>query len=345
MMDLKRILIVDDDAAVLFVLQETLSKLPEAYRVVSAAGGREALERLAGAHYDLVITDLKMPDLDGIQLTEAIRERSTGTAVIWLTAYGCERVHEDSVRLKVRRCIDKPVRTSELARAARQVLRNAQAEEVSLSSTEKPEIDIPLDANVFCEGASCGTSVALVMNPVTQEVTHMVVRERHAPHRERLVPASVVGETTPEKMELSCSAAELAAMEPFVETHFVKVTVPRYRNVGGMLAFPYSIPDPQVETVTTHRDRVPPGEMAVRRGAEVHATDGRIGRVDEFLVDPTNCHITHLVLREGHLWARKEISIPISEIKFMSEQEVHLSLSKAQVEQLPEIAIHRGLLP
>jgi sporulation protein YlmC with PRC-barrel domain len=211
-------------------------------------------------------------------------------------------------------------------------------------SKKQVELEIPLDVDVLCEGSSCGTSVALVMNPVTEEVTHMVVRERHAPHTERLVPASVVGKTTSEQMELRCSAAELTAMEPFVETHFVKVTVPHYRTVGGMLAFPYAIPDPQVEMVTTHEEQVPPGELAVRRGAEVHTTDGRIGKVDEFLVDPANCHVTHLVLREGHLWAQKTIAIPISEIQFLGEDEVHLKLNKAQVEQLPEIPIHRGML-
>ena len=59
-----------------------------------------------------------------------------------------------------------------------------------------------MGADVICEGRSCGTSVALVMNPVTEEVTHMVVREKHAPHTERLVPASVVGETTSEQLDL-----------------------------------------------------------------------------------------------------------------------------------------------
>ena len=211
-------------------------------------------------------------------------------------------------------------------------------------SKKQVDIQIPLDADVLCEGKSCGTSVALVMNPVTQEVTHMVVRERHAPHRERLVPANVVGKTTSEQMELRSSAAELAEMEPFVETHFVKVTVPHNIPVGGMFAFPYSIPDPRVETVAVHSEQIPPHELAVRRGARVHATDGRVGRVDEFLVNPANCHVTHLVLREGHLWAHKEIAIPISGIKLLGEEEVYLKLSKAQIEQLPEIPIQRGSL-
>jgi hypothetical protein len=91
-------------------------------------------------------------------------------------------------------------------------------------------------------------------------------------------------------------------------------------------------------------EQIPPDELAVRRGARVHATDGHIGKVDEFLVDPINCHVTHLVLREGHLWAQKEIAIPISEIKRMGEDEVHLKLIKKKVEQLPAIPIHRGIL-
>lgn len=210
--------------------------------------------------------------------------------------------------------------------------------------TKGADVEISLHADVLCEGKSCGTSVALVMNPVTEEVTHMVVRERHAPHRERLVPTSVVGKTTPEQMELGCSAAELAAMEPFVETEFVKVTVPHYLSVGIGYSYPYSIPDPRVETVAAHSEQIPLHELAVRRGAQVHATDGRIGKVDEFLVDPANCHVTHLVLREGHLWAGKEIAIPISMIGRMGDDEVHLKLSKAQVEQLPEIPIRRGML-
>jgi len=45
--------------------------------------------------------------------------------VIWLTAYGCEQVEEDLERLRVRRCINKPVRTSEIVRAVREALRDA----------------------------------------------------------------------------------------------------------------------------------------------------------------------------------------------------------------------------
>jgi len=43
----------------------------------------------------------------------------------------------------------------------------------------------------------------------------------------------------------------------------------------------------------------------VRRGTRVEATDGHVGHVDEFVVNPENGHITHSVMREGHLWGKK----------------------------------------
>jgi two-component system response regulator GlrR len=121
----KRILIVDDDEAVLFVVRETLSKLKEGYQVVSSSGGREAAGQLAKEPFDVMVTDLKMRDMDGIELTEVAREKCPGMPVIWLTAYGCEEVKEDLARLGVRCCINKPVRTSQIVRAVREALRDA----------------------------------------------------------------------------------------------------------------------------------------------------------------------------------------------------------------------------
>jgi len=130
-----RILIVDDDEAVLFVLRETFSKLGEGYQVVSSKSGREAIEQLAKEPCDVMVTDLKMPDIDGVQLTEAVGSTSPGMPVIWLTAYGCEGVQEEVARLRVRRCINKPVRTSEIVQAVREALRSARGS--SSSEDEK----------------------------------------------------------------------------------------------------------------------------------------------------------------------------------------------------------------
>ena len=81
--------------------------------------------------------------------------------------------------------------------------------------------------------------------------------------------------------------------------------------MGSSFYKPYVTPDITVEVPVEHL-QIPPGELAVRRGTRVEATDGYVGKVDEFVVNPDNGHITHLVMREGHLWGKKDVTIPLS---------------------------------
>jgi hypothetical protein len=53
-------------------------------------------------------------------------------------------------------------------------------------------------------------------------------------------------------------------------------------------------------------DRVPVGQVEVRRGEHVHATDGPIGQVQGLVIDPSDHHVTHVLLDEGHLWGKKK---------------------------------------
>jgi sporulation protein YlmC with PRC-barrel domain len=87
------------------------------------------------------------------------------------------------------------------------------------------------------------------------------------------------------------------------------------------------------------REAIPPGEVAVRRGARVEATDGHVGHLDEFLVDPATERVTHLVLREGHLWGQRDVTIPVSEIDRLEENTVHLKLDKEKIEGLAGVPI------
>ena len=58
-------------------------------------------------------------------------------------------------------------------------------------------------------------------------------------------------------------------------------------------------------------DKVPVGEVDIRRGDSVHATDGEIGHVAGLVIDPADHHVTHVLLDEGHLWGAKRVAIPI----------------------------------
>lgn len=93
------------------------------------------------------------------------------------------------------------------------------------------------------------------------------------------------------------------------------------------------------ETVETRQ--VPPGELAVQRGAQVEATDGRVGHVDEFVVNPENGNITHLVMRTGHLWGKKDVIIPVSEMGETRDGTVFVKLDKNQIEVLPSFPLNR----
>ena len=57
-------------------------------------------------------------------------------------------------------------------------------------------------------------------------------------------------------------------------------------------------------------EQVPYGELGIHRGSHIEATDGHIGHIGEFIVNPENEHITHLVLCEGHLWGKKMSLFP-----------------------------------
>jgi hypothetical protein len=103
--------------------------------------------------------------------------------------------------------------------------------------------------------------------------------------------------------------------------------------------WPYVVPAKRI--VDKSIRPIPPGELAIRRGARVRATDGRVGRVDEFLVDPDSGNITHLCLRKGHPWGDRAVCIPVSEIGEIKENAVDLKVDKEAIASLPSVPIKR----
>jgi sporulation protein YlmC with PRC-barrel domain len=208
-------------------------------------------------------------------------------------------------------------------------------------------MDIPIDVDVQCVDGPCGRVTQVVIHPFTQRVTHVVVRAAETPHTERMVPVARIVETTPDLVRTDFTKDELANMSPFLETEYIQTTLPGIEQTpaggylpGDYVLWPHVLPE-RTEYLPVEHKRVPPGELAVRRGARVEATDGRAGKVGEFLVDPANGHITHLVLREGHLWGQKDVTIPVSQIERIEENAVYLKLDKQGIGALPAIPIRR----
>lgn len=201
-------------------------------------------------------------------------------------------------------------------------------------------MELSIDAEVWCTNGVAGRSTYVVLNPATLRVTHVVVKEGSFPWLERLVPVEMVAETSPDQIRLDCTNEELQRLESFVETEFVPGQYPYGDyDLGQYRLWPYVFPEN--EPLPVEHERVPPGELAVRRGNHVRATDGDVGQVDEFVIDRETERITHLVLREGHLWGQKDVLIPVSEIGQIDEDNVFLTLSKEEVANLPTIPVRR----
>jgi sporulation protein YlmC with PRC-barrel domain len=200
-------------------------------------------------------------------------------------------------------------------------------------------MDIPVNAGVICADGPCGHSTYVIVNPTTWRVTHLVVKEKRFPHEEHLVPLEQVVVTEPHLIHLKCTGEELATMDQFIEVEFLPGAGPYSPyEADEYMMWPHVLPQ---RMLPLEYERIPPNELAVHRGARVEATDGTAGVVDEFLVDPVNGHITHLVLREGHLWGKKDVTIPVSQIDHIEEDTVYLKLDQHSIEALPAIPVRR----
>jgi sporulation protein YlmC with PRC-barrel domain len=201
-------------------------------------------------------------------------------------------------------------------------------------------MNVPLNVDVHCTDGRCGRSTHIILNPVTEKVMHIVVKEQEAPYTERIVPIKWVKETTPELILLNHTKDEVTALDVFNQTNFVQRDVPHYAADPKITElWPYVVPAKRI--ISEKHLQVPSGGRAVRRWARVKATNGDIGQVDEFIVDPESKYVTHLVLKEGLPWKKKQITIPVSEIERIENYTVYLKLNKQAVKALPTVRRRR----
>lgn len=196
-------------------------------------------------------------------------------------------------------------------------------------------MDIPLDVMVQCLDGEAGHSVCIIVNPIKDQITHLVVKEKGLMGIERLVPVSLILNTSQNFIQLNCGLAELENMESFTTSEFV----PSPEGAGYVWPY-YPVEE---EGFLLEHEKIPRNELTIRRGDQVSAVDGSIGKVDEFLMDPKTDRITHLVMREGHLWGQRDITIPVSQIDHLKSDAVFLKLTKAEVEHLPSVPVKRRI--
>jgi sporulation protein YlmC with PRC-barrel domain len=195
-----------------------------------------------------------------------------------------------------------------------------------------------IGVKAHCADGACGRVTQVVLDPIADTVTHLMVEPEHRQGVGRLVPIERV-QVRNDHVDLDYSRAEFERLQIGEEVRFLPGIegYPGYDPEDVML-WPYFGAN---TTLPVTADTLPVGEVAVQRGEEVHATDGRVGEVEGLIVDGRNHHVTHIVLKEGHLFGRKEIAIPIAAVKSVDENGVALTLSKHGVDDLPEVDFQR----
>ena len=207
-------------------------------------------------------------------------------------------------------------------------------------------MDIPIKTKVECIDGPCGKSTHLIVDPDSGKLTHFVVKDKKladAPHRpDRLVPVEKVRDTTGGVIRLNCTREEVAGMPPFTSIHFIQKGIPDYGDsvVGGTQI---SEPLPPTEAYTWARkvedEHVPSGELALSQDMAVKTKEGKVGQVDGLVVDPDSGEITHLLMRKGHLWGAKDVTVPVSAIADADEGNVYLKIDKQTIQDLPTVPL------
>lgn len=107
------ILVVDDERTMLSLLKKILSQ--DGYQVYLATNGREALAVIEKQHVDIIITDVKMPELDGFGLLKIVKNEYPEISVIMMTGYGDTYTVKDALLLGADEYITKPFRSPEIS--------------------------------------------------------------------------------------------------------------------------------------------------------------------------------------------------------------------------------------
>ncbi|MGB8932763.1 MAG: response regulator, partial [Anaeromyxobacteraceae bacterium] len=166
-----RVLVVDDDPGVRYTLREILES--EGLDVEEAADGEEALRVLDRGGHSLVVTDLRMPRLDGMALLKAITARSPAPRVVLVTAHGSERQAVEAMKAGAFDYFRKPFEPEELLAVVRRAVEAARLAQ----ENERLSGELALAGGMVFASEPMRRLAALVARVAPRDVTVLVSGE------------------------------------------------------------------------------------------------------------------------------------------------------------------------
>jgi len=175
-----------------------------------------------------------------------------------------------------------------------------------------------IGAEVTDAEGPCGELIRIVVDPQALCVTHLVVEPKHRLGLGRLVPVDLV-EMGSDRVHLGCDRAAFEALPAAEDVRFV-AAADDFPGEG--------LVEPVVD------EAVPQGRVTVGERDPVYALDGEIGRLHGVITSGVGHRVTDVVLHEGHLLRRKDVTIPAATVTGVGDG-VQLNLTREQIEQLP----------
>ncbi len=197
--------------------------------------------------------------------------------------------------------------------------------------------NIPIAADVQCTDGPCGKSTNVIYNPVNHKLTHFALHDKKLPENPtRIVPIEKIASATAKQITLNCSKDDVAKMPAFIVSDFIQESPSGLAYASGEAYHSeYVVNDTAYDAVD--EEQLPHGEESLHSGMHVQASDGRVGKLDALVLDPKSGAVTHILMREGHLWGKKDVAIPLSGIDFADGDKVYLKMDKASVKELPAV--------
>jgi len=214
------------------------------------------------------------------------------------------------------------------------------------------ELELKEGTSVFTQsGEEVGKINRFVLDPVTNEVTHIVVQKGWLLSEDKVVPIGMIDAATEERVELNQKIGDLDQLPPFEETHFVELmdtdnrptssSMYRYAPAyywyppSGYIGYPAFGPGyygwPPIETTRN----IPADTIPLKEGADVISADGKhVGDIERLFVNAESNKATHFLISKGLLFKEQKL-IPAHWVKSVEENKVNLAVPSRILERLP----------
>jgi len=201
-------------------------------------------------------------------------------------------------------------------------------------------------STVRCADGAARELADIVVDGPSKRVTHLVVQPKHRHEDARLVSLELVGEDPKGGVSLFCTAETLDGFEPVREYAYLPAGEQPEESgqwdvgVEDVLVVPsfepLDVAEPELDpNVNLMYDKVPKGEVELRLTSSVYSSDEhRVGSVNGAVVGEDGL-ISVLTVQRGHLWWRREVSVPVDAIASLENDVATLAVEKGELKKFP----------